>query len=81
MRPVSYSDRRDEPHAINQFVPTEAAMVDDLVVTFEDPVGEPVVAHELPDVSTGLSSGDLDGKGTRVIFSDTCSLVQIRQPA
>ena len=36
-------------------------MVKDVVVGFEDPVGEPVVAHELPDVFYGLSSGDFGG--------------------
>ena len=25
-------------------------MIEDVVIRFEDPVGEPVVAHELPDI-------------------------------
>ncbi len=32
-------------------------MVEDLVVGFEDPIGEPVVAHELPDVLDRIELG------------------------
>jgi hypothetical protein len=35
---------------IDEFVPGEAAVIDDIVMGFEDAVGEPVVAHELPDI-------------------------------
>jgi len=34
---------------IDELVPSLAAVVDEIVVGFEDAVGEPVVAHELPD--------------------------------
>ena len=35
---------------VDELVPGEAAVVDDVVVGLEDAVRQPVVAHELPDV-------------------------------
>ena len=54
MGPPARSDRHDEPRAFNQFVPVEAAMVEDVIVVGENPVGEPIVAHVLPDVLDGI---------------------------
>ena len=45
-----HSDGHDAPWLVDEFVPCVAAVVEDIVVGFEDPVREPVVAHELPDV-------------------------------
>ena len=39
MGPPARSDRHDEPRAFNQFVPVEAAMIDDVFVAGKDPVG------------------------------------------
>src|SRR5262249_61421576 len=39
----------DAPRLIDELVPCRTTMVDEIVVGFEDAVGEPVVAHELPD--------------------------------
>ena len=50
MSPIAYSDGHDPPRLIDEFVPRVAAVVDDIVVGFEHSVGQPVVAHELPDV-------------------------------
>jgi hypothetical protein len=47
----------------------------------EDTVREPVVAHELPDVSTGLSSGDFGGKRRMVMLVRTTSLADKCHPA
>jgi hypothetical protein len=38
-------------------IPRFAAVVDEIVVGFEDTVGEPVVAHELPDVLDRVELG------------------------
>ncbi len=38
------------PWQVDELVPSETTMVDDVVVGFEYPVGEPIVAHELPYV-------------------------------
>lgn len=38
------------PWVIDEFVPGLAAVIDDVVVGRDDPVQQPVVAHELPDV-------------------------------
>ena len=47
----------DFPGHIDELVLGEAAVVEDVVVGFEDTVGEPVVAHELPDVFYGVEFG------------------------
>ena len=45
MGPLPDSNRHDEPGAINQFVPVEAAMIDDVFIAGKDSVREPIVAH------------------------------------
>ena len=50
MRPISQPERHDCPGLIGQPVPSMAAVGDDIIVVLEDPIGEPVLAHELPDV-------------------------------
>src|SRR5271163_13217 len=83
MGPSPRSNRHDEPRAFNQLVPIETAMIEDVFIVGEDPVGEPIIAHVLycQMFSTGLSSGDLDGRGTSVIFSGTSSLAVTWHPA
>ena len=44
------SNGHDAPGLADQVVPSIAAMIDNLVVGFEDAVGEPVIPHELPDI-------------------------------
>ena len=48
--PFSWSDGHNSPWLVDELVPCEAAMIENIGVGFEDPVGYPVVAHELPDV-------------------------------
>jgi len=50
MRPIAQSDGHDAPRLINKLVPCVAAVVDYVVVGFEDAVRQPIVSHELPDV-------------------------------
>ena len=50
MGPVSEADGHDAPGLVSDLVLGLAAVVDDAVVVLEDPVGEVVVAHELPKV-------------------------------
>ena len=50
MCPIKHTDGDDGPRLIDKFIPSVAAMVEDVVVGFEDAVREPVVTHELPDV-------------------------------
>jgi len=45
------------PWLVDELVPGLAAVIDDVVVGGEDPVGEPVVAHELPDVLDRVEFG------------------------
>ena len=50
MGPLAQSDGHDFPRAIGERIPGVAAVIDDIVVGFEDAVREPVVAHVLPDI-------------------------------
>ena len=47
---MRHTDGHDFPGHIDELALGEAAVVEDVVVGLEDTVGEPVVAHELPDV-------------------------------
>ena len=57
MRPIAYRDRHDAPRLIGQAVPVLAAVIDDAVTIAEDPVRQPHVAHELPDVLHDVELG------------------------
>ena len=57
MRPVAQSDRHDGPGLPDKLVPGVAAVIDDVVVAGEDPIRDPVVAHELPDVFLRVQLG------------------------
>lgn len=50
MGPFSEADGEDLPGLVDEGVPGEAAVIEDVVIRFEDAVGEPVVADELPEV-------------------------------
>ncbi len=57
MWPLSVSDRDDFPGPSDELVAGVAAMLDDIFVAAEDAVGEPVVAHEPPDVLDRIELG------------------------
>ena len=57
MCPLAQSEGHDAPRLIDELVPSLATVVDEIVVGFEDAVGEPVVAHELPDVLDWVELG------------------------
>ena len=63
MRPIAHSDGYDVPRLVDELVPGVAAVVDDVVVGFEDAVGQPVVPHELPDVFGRVEFGTLWRQG------------------
>jgi hypothetical protein len=54
---LAQSDGHDAPRLIDQVVPSLATMIDEIVVRFEDAVGKPVVAHELPDILHRIELG------------------------
>jgi hypothetical protein len=69
-----HPDRHDPPGLIDKLVPCVAAVVDDAVEGFEDPVRKPIAAHELCQTfSCGLSSGHLAGNAISVTFGGTMS--------
>lgn len=57
MCPLAHSDGHDLPGLVDERIPGVAAVVDDIVVGFEDAVREPVVAHVLPDVFNLIEFG------------------------
>ena len=54
MSPIAEAERHDPPGLVDELVPGVAAVVDNGTVRMEHPVGEPVVAQELPDVLDGI---------------------------
>ena len=63
MRPLTQSDGHDAPGLVDELVPSLAAVVYEIVIGFEDAVGEPVVAHELPDVLDRVEPGAFRRQG------------------
>ncbi len=57
MSPCSQAERHDAPRLIGETIPCETAMIEDIVVGFEDAVRQPVLAHELPDVLDRVEFG------------------------
>ena len=57
MRPLAQSDGHDAPGLIDELVPRHTAVVDEIVVRFEDAVRQPVVTQELPDVFDRIELG------------------------
>jgi hypothetical protein len=55
--PLAQSDGHDAPGLIDELVPGVAAVVDEVIVGLEDAIGEPVVAHKLPDVFDWIELG------------------------
>jgi hypothetical protein len=50
MRPIAPSDGHYPPGLVSELVPGRTTVIDEIVVAFEDAVGEPIVAHKLPDI-------------------------------
>ena len=63
MRPLAQTDGHDAPGLLDELVPCLAAVIDEIVVGFEDTVREPVVAHELPDVLDWIELGAFRRQG------------------
>jgi hypothetical protein len=53
---LAQSEGHDAPGLIDELVPGRTAMVDEIVAGFEDAIGEPIVAQELPDVFDRVES-------------------------
>jgi len=56
-RPVALGDGHDLPRLTDECVPGVTTVVDDVVEGFEDPIGEPILAHELPDILLAVEFG------------------------
>lgn len=55
MSPLSHSDGYDAPRLIDELVSSEAAVVDDIVVGFEDTVRQPVGHFDKPLAHSGAA--------------------------
>ena len=82
MSPISEADRHDPPWLIGEFVPGEAAMIDNIAVGFEDYVREAVVRHELPDVldRNEFQRSRRQGQQGDVVGNDQASLRSAIRP-
>src|SRR3712207_6095915 len=79
MSPIARAEGHDAPRLVDEPVPGVAAVVDDGLAGREDPVREPVVAHELPDVLHHVELGALrrqrdrcDVRRHRPTLADMC---------
>lgn len=63
MGPGSASQGHDAPWLVGELVPRLAAVIDDVLLGAEDPVRQPVVAHELPDVLDRVQLGRAGRQG------------------
>lgn len=59
MRPLAQSERHNAPRLVYELVPGIKTVFEDLVVGLEDAVGQPALAHELPEVFDGVELGRL----------------------
>ena len=57
MGPFPVSDGHDLPRLIDELVPGLTAVGDDFVIGFEDPIGQLIVAQELPDILDQIDFG------------------------
>ena len=88
MRPLAHADGHDTPRLIDEVVPGEAAVVDDVVVGFDPKGGEANILFDsqlsrmnCQTFSTGLSSGHRGGSGNRVMLDGTTSSAEPCHPA
>jgi hypothetical protein len=81
MSPLAQTDGHDAPRLIDELVPGEAAVVDDVIVRFEDALDSQLSRMNCHTFSTGFSSGQRGGNGTRVMLSGTISSAEPCHPA
>ena len=63
MGPLAEPDGHDAPGLVDELVPCLTAVIDEIIIRFEDAVGEPVVAHKLPDVLDWVELGAFRRQG------------------
>jgi hypothetical protein len=54
---LAQPDLHNFPRAVEERIPSVTAVIDDIVVGFEDAVRKPVVAHVLPDIFDRVEFG------------------------
>ena len=78
---MAYSEGHDAPRLIDELIPCLAAVIDEIVVSCKNAVGEPVVAHELPDVFHWVELGGFRGMARMVMLGGMTRRVDMCQPA
>ena len=81
MGPIAKADGHDPPGLIDEVVPSLAAMVDDIVVGFEDWFESQLSRRNCQTFSCGLSSGHFAGNGIKVMLGGMTSRPDRCQPA
>ena len=69
MSPLAQPDRHNAPGSVEEFVPSVAAVIDDIVRGVENAIGKPDVVGELPDV---LDRGQLRAFGRQRVEGNAC---------
>ena len=81
MCPSAKTDGHDAPRLIDERVPSEAAVIDDIVVGFADGIGGPVVANEPPDILDWGLCWAFRRQWQHVILAGTLSAAEACHPA
>ncbi len=81
MRPFAASDGHDVPRLIDEFVPSLAAMVDDVIWDVNTRLESQLSRMNCQMFSTGFNSGHLGGNGMMVMLAGTSSFAVVCQPA
>jgi len=78
---MAQSGGHDAPRLIGVSVPGEAAMIEDVVLGFEDGFDSQSSRMNRQTSSTGLSSGHLGGSGSSVMLAGMTRPAERCQPA
>jgi hypothetical protein len=81
MGPVTEPDRHNSPRLIDELVPCLAAMHEQILVGFENPLESQLSRMNCQTFSIGLNTGDFGGRAMIVIFAGTTRPVDICHPA
>lgn len=60
MNSVSEANEHDKPLLVDELVPRETPMVENVFVGLEDAIGQPVISHELSKVLGGMEAEALE---------------------
>ena len=81
MSPVAQSDGHDGPGLLDEDIPGETAVIEDVLVGRHTRLESQLSRMYCQMFSSGFSSGDFGGNGSRVMLLWIGSLAEVCQPA